>query len=522
MGASKNSRNSRRSKAFLASPAAAVGLCAIACAAIMALAAHYFYTSGVVLWYGDAEAHLNIARRIIDSRTPGISQIGTTWLPLPHLLMIPFVRNDELWKTGLAGVIPSAIAMSLAGTFLFAAVRRIFESTVAAAAATAVFLLNPNTLYLGSIPMSEPYYFASLFALLYFTVRFSDTKGWGALLGAAIAADAAASTRYEGWFLIPFAALYLVIVGKGYIRRTATLILFCAIAAIGPAMWLTHNRWFFGDPLYFYRGPWSAAAIQGDTYYPGRGSWALALHYFYEAGRLVAGLPALTLGAIGCIVAIALTTRRTIWPIVLLALAPAFYIWSIHSSSTPIFVPTLWPNSFYNTRYAMAWLPLAAFGVAALARYGRIPALAAVLIAFAPVLLHPTVNPITVQESDTNSKARRKWISETVHWLQPNIGRNETFLTSFNDMTAIYRTLGIPLRNTLTGDNDVEYNMAMENPSVFLHTDWAITISGDPIQTVLDRARRTGPRYELKQRITVKGEPALEIYKRIYDAPELP
>src|SRR5665213_3191865 len=142
MPALKSSAPSRRSNLagvvllLTAISAAAVGWCAF---------------HGYTLWYGDAEAHLNIARRIFDSRTPGIDQLGTTWLPLPHLAMLPFVRNDELWKTGLAGAIPAAFAMALAATFLFAAVRRLSESAIAAGAATAVFLLNPNTLYLGSI-----------------------------------------------------------------------------------------------------------------------------------------------------------------------------------------------------------------------------------------------------------------------------------------------------------------------------------------------------------------------------------
>src|SRR5580704_1171082 len=123
MVASKNSRNSRRSKGLrgftIASPVVSVFFCALVCFATMACAVWYFYSTGATLYFGDAEAHLNIARRIIDSRTPGWSQIGTTWLPLPHLLMIPFVRRDDLWKTGLAGAIPSAIAMALAGIFLF-------------------------------------------------------------------------------------------------------------------------------------------------------------------------------------------------------------------------------------------------------------------------------------------------------------------------------------------------------------------------------------------------------------------
>ena len=485
----------------------------------MACAVAYFERSGSTLYFGDAEAHLNIARRILDSRTPGLSQLGTTWLPLPHLLMLPWVRNDELWKTGLAGAIPAAIAMTVAGTFLFASVRRIFSSALAAAAATTVFLLNPNTLYLGSIPMSEPFFFAALFALLYFTVRFGETRGWGALSGAAIAACAAALTRYEGWFLIPFAAAFILLRGKGVARRICGTVLFCVVAAAGPALWIAYNRWFFGDPLFFYRGPWSAAAIQGKAFYPGRGDWQVALHYFLEAGRLLIGLPALLLGGAGVIAALA---RRAFWPVLLLLLPPLFYIWSVHSSSTPIYVPTLWPRNFYNTRYALALLPVAALGIGGLARFGRIPALAVLVLAFIPLLLHPLERSVTWQESDLNSRARRAWTGQAAAWLRTAVGPNETFVTSFSDMTAIYRTLGIPLRNTLTGDNDVEFDMATLRPDVFLHTDWAIVTGGDAVQTAIDRARRNGPRYELKQRITVKGEPALEIYHRVYDPPELP
>src|ERR1700719_1321766 len=139
MPGSKNSKNSRPSNV------ASTVVCFLASAAVMAAAIAYFHQSGSTLYSGDAEAHLDIARRIIDSRTPGWAQIGTTWLPLPHLLAIPLVRNDWLWHTGLAGAIASGISMTLAATFLFASVHRVFSSETAAAAAWAVFLLNPNT-----------------------------------------------------------------------------------------------------------------------------------------------------------------------------------------------------------------------------------------------------------------------------------------------------------------------------------------------------------------------------------------
>src|SRR5580658_6086675 len=109
-----------------------VTLCVIASAAIMAAAIRHFYLNGSTLYYGDAEAHLDIARRIIDSRTPGWYQVGTTWLPLPHLLMIPLVRDTWLWSTGLAGGIVSGMCMTIAAGFLFAAIRRLFDSAIAA------------------------------------------------------------------------------------------------------------------------------------------------------------------------------------------------------------------------------------------------------------------------------------------------------------------------------------------------------------------------------------------------------
>jgi len=87
---------------------------------------------------------------------------------------------------------------------------------------------------------------------------------------------------------------------------------------------------------------------QGDV--SGPGELGVALHYFFEAGKLLAGLPALALGAAGVVAALA---RRVFWPVLLLLLPPVFYVWSIHSASTPIFIPTLWPNSFttHDTRW---------------------------------------------------------------------------------------------------------------------------------------------------------------------------
>jgi hypothetical protein len=512
MPASKNSKTLRRSKTGAAGALAVLG-CFLACAAVMAAAVTYFFRTGATLYWGDAEAHLDIARRVIDSRTPGWAQLGTTWLPLPHLLMIPLVRYDYLWTTGLAGAIVSALCMSLAATFLFAVVRRCFGSALSGWTAAAVFLLNPNTLYLGSIPMTEAVFFASLFALLYFTVRFAETRGWGALAGAGIAACAGTLTRYEAWFLLPFAAVYILLTGGS--RRWWAAASFCIIAGAGPLLWFWHNWWFFDDALYFYRGPWSALAIQGNLPYPGKGDWQVAARYFLEAGKWLAGWPAFAVGAAGIAVAAA---QRVFWPLILPALLPLFYIWSIHSKGVPVFVPDLEPHGWYNTRYAMAFLPLIAVGAGALARFGRIPAMVTVAIVFAPLLLHPAEHSITWQEAEVNSRGRRAWTGQAVSFLRSAAGPNETFFTGYG-LTSIYRTLGIPLKDTLSGDNNPQYNMVWSRPDLFLWEDWAIVTGGDDVQSIVDKARLRGPLYDLQDRIFVKGQPVIEIYHRAYENP---
>ncbi len=243
------------------------------------------------MYYGDAEAHLNIARRILDSRTPGPEQLGTVWLPLPHLLMIPFVTRDSWWRSGVAGAIPSAASFVIAGTFLFAAARRLYLSTAAGVAAALLFALNPNMLYLQSIPMTEALFAASLAALLWATIWFRSTQSMWAVLAAAVASNAASLTRYEGWFLIPFVALYFLITA----RRKSCALVFALLAALGPLAWIAHNQYYYSNALEFYSGEGSAKAIyagelaQGGARYPGDHNWRLAIEYYFAAITLTQG-----------------------------------------------------------------------------------------------------------------------------------------------------------------------------------------------------------------------------------------
>src|SRR5436190_18903794 len=83
----------------------------------------YHLRHGDLLLYGDAVAHINIARRVFDSQTPGPLQLGTVWLPLPHIFMLPFIVSRWLWQTGIGGAIPSMIAYLLSVIGIFVLVR---------------------------------------------------------------------------------------------------------------------------------------------------------------------------------------------------------------------------------------------------------------------------------------------------------------------------------------------------------------------------------------------------------------
>lgn len=479
---------------------------------------------GWTLYYGDAESHLDIARGILDARTSGFEQscerFGTVWLPVPHALMLPLVGRDSLWKNGLAGAIPASVCFVIAGAFLFAAVLRLFRSPAAAWAALGVFALNPNLLYLQSTPMTEAVLFASLMALLYTTVRFSQTSSWWCVIGAGLAALVASLTRYEGWFVIPFVTLFFLLrAGK----RSAAL-LFLLIASAGPLYWLAHNWWGYGNPLEFYNGPYSAKAIYQRSLdhhvspYPGDHDWLQAATYFATAVRLSTGWVAVGLAAIGLLVA---GSKSVFWPVFYLLLPPLFYILSMYNGGSPIYVPVLWPYSYYNTRYGLAALPLLAIcaGAAVLWLPIRLRAWAVAGIVIAAAA---AASPVCWKESVVNSAGRRAWTSEAARYLASEYRTGDGIFTSLGDLAGIYREAGIPLRETLNEFNRPLFLPAARQPILLLHEQWAVAMAGDPVASAVERLSvQTGPKYELMKSIVVKGQPVIRIYHRSDPPPVL-
>jgi len=475
-----------------------------------------FYAQGSTLAYGDAEAHLNIARRITDSRVPGYEQLGTVWLPLPHVAMLPFARHDRLWRHGLAGAIPGGLVYALGAWLFFLALRRMFGSTAAAMAGTAVWALNPNLLYLQATPMTEPYSLASLALGAYCLAVFKAKQSAWAAAGLGLALTLGALTRYESWFLIPVAAMAVLLMGGN--GRWWKAVLFGACASIGPLFWLAHNQYFYSDFLEFYRGQYSAMAINKGAKYPGFHDGPVAFRYYRAAAEGCLGAPLAWMGVAG--LAVALWKRQ--WAVVLLlGFVPVFYVTSLYSSGTPIHVPNLWPNSWYNTRYGLGALPVAALGVAALAAmmHERLRGVwSALLVAacLSPWVFYPRMdNWLCWKEAQVNGNGRRTWTHAASEYLQPRYRTGDGILMSFGDQTGILRESGIRIAESLHDGDGPMFQAAVARPDLFVWEDWVICLENDRLSKAMAKMQRGPRRYERVRTFTAPYSPVVEIWRHI-------
>ena len=168
----------------------------------------FYFKEGDVLLYGDAVAHINIARRVFDCKTPGLLQLGTVWLPLPHLLMIPFLISMKMWQSGAGGSIPSMVAYVFGVVGMFRLTRgalsgwRAPDGVARASAwiAALIYAANPNLMYMQSTAMGESIYLAFfVWSVTYFSEWIRGNRA--ALNRCGLCLAGACLTRYDGWFL---------------------------------------------------------------------------------------------------------------------------------------------------------------------------------------------------------------------------------------------------------------------------------------------------------------------------------
>jgi hypothetical protein len=511
------------------------------------------FRRGDILLFGDAVAHINIARRVFDSRTPGLLQLGTVWLPLPHLLMMPFLVSKRLWQTGAGGSVPSMIAYVLGVTGIFRLVRAALafsenarpSSRKTAWFAAAIFGLNPNLLYLQATAMTESVYLALfIWSVVYFGefVRgcdegepvWKEAKRSLWKCGACLAG--VCLTRYDGWFVASAMTVLVILCGwrtQGVDARR-TVVRFVLLAAAMPLLWFTYNAIVYRNPLEFANGQYSARAIEKKTAvpgfppHPGTNNLPVAALYFVKAGEFsvaegnwqTAWLGLALLGS----VAVGLRDRREA-PLLLLWLPVPFYMLSVAYGGVPIFTPAWWPHSLYNIRYGLQMLPALAVFLALAAWYGAsavrgLPAkwaIAALAVGFS-VISYVGVwqaEPGCYREAWVNSRTRLQLEGELAEQLK-RLPPDSSFLMYLGEHVGALQEAGIPLRRAISEGNhrvwkqpsDPEglWERTLANPAGY--ADFVVAFDGD---TVWQAVHELG--LPVLARIEVAGQHAATIYR---------
>ena len=515
----------------------------------------FYFKHNEILLYGDAIAHINIARRVFDSKTPGLLQLGTVWLPLPHLVMIPFLVSKGLWQRGAGGSIPSMMAYVMAVVGIFRLVRGIFSpgeepdgtARIAAWSAAACFAANPNLIYMQSTAMGESLYLAFfVWAVVYFSEweRGSDAALWKCGLCLA----AACLCRYDGWFLACALCLWVVLRAlllrnrPGKTRNSArAIVTFILIAAAAPALWLAYNGIVYRNPLEFANGPYSAKAIEkrtqtpGNPGHPGSNNPVLAAQYFVKAAEanvaqnewLQRGWIVLLAAGIGVFAfrrhRVAAPARPAFGLLFLLIPLP-FYALSVAYGGVPIFIPYWWPFTHYNVRYGLQLLPAFAIAVGILVQLlmrsgisNRLRvALLMSLFAFVAASYAGVWNatPLSLKEAQVNMRTRNQ-LQTQVSALLSELPSNATLLMYLGDHVGALEQAGIPLEHTINEgnhrmwkqptDQDGLWERALADPPKYV--DYAVAFEGDPVWQAVH-----GKLPELVE-LHVSGQPRTVLYR---------
>ena len=235
-------------------------------------AAFYLYSIDKysLLYYGDSTSHLVAARKIFDwAENPGLAQIGTVWLPLPHFLLVPFSLIDPLFFTGFAGTAVSLSCLTITSVFLYRIIRSLTGYSHIAFATALLYATNPNILYMGITAMTEAPFVLFFVGGAYYFQRWHqnlDQNKFHDLIICTILVSLATFCRYEGWF-IPVVLLIIVsIVARKQeswnTKRKVSAILLSLISFSCIAIWIIFNFLNYGDPFEFANAQFYSAASQ--------------------------------------------------------------------------------------------------------------------------------------------------------------------------------------------------------------------------------------------------------------------
>jgi Dolichyl-phosphate-mannose-protein mannosyltransferase len=452
-------------------------------AAALSIGFYAWYDAhGLTLAFNDARIRELIARRVLMSRTPGLAQLGTTWLPLPSLLMLPLIWNDSLFRDGLAGSLPSMAAYVIGAVYMYRTALLLTRSRAAGWVAAAVLMLNPSLLYMQTTAMSEVPSLTAFVVAIYYALRVAETHHALDLVKCAAAVAAGTLIRYDDWALafalVPTLAL-LAWRHRGYLLAEAWTILFGLLAFAGCAGWVIYNWVIFHDPLrsFFYgSSTHSFTANAPHVHLPARGHAVFALEQYGltvadTVGWLMLPLALLGLLAFGW----RFRLRAATLPAYLTLVPFAFYWLVLFEGVNAESLPQLGQGSYYNVRFGLAMIPAVAVFVSCAAAAGTrlrsAPLLTLVLAAtVASSVIGWEHTPLDVREAlygsagaSTEAAGKRE-----ADWLAPRYHGGNVLITYVNNQTLIFYLLTqhhFNDRAFITDANGAQFERALADPA---------------------------------------------------------
>lgn len=441
-------------------------------ALIFSVIAFYLsYSNNYILTYNDAASHLNIARRVIDNLTPGLAQIGTVWLPLPHVFMLPFAWNNFLWHTGFAGSIVSMLAYIVSVVFIFKAIYAITKSNLGSVIGALVMALNPNFLYLQTTPMTETLLLATFAMTIYFLAKYMTDFKVQSLLFCSIAVTASTLIRYDGWFLFMSLLVLLplwVFALKGRKQAEGTLFLFGMMGGAGIVGWVLWNWAIFKDPMYFITGPFSAYAqqriLKNVGQLPTEGNLFNALYYYFWAMVDNNGMILFISTAIGGFIIPFILKHKRMIIVFGAAFSPIlFNTIALYMGQSAMNIPQAFNDpGMFNIRYGLMALPFISLVLGTLAS-NRILAVLIILAFVAQGFIFVRQGlPVSLADG-VNGLNNTYYTVEASKWLANNY-EGGLILTSLASHDAFVARAGIPMKNYVHEGTREYWNNALNGP----------------------------------------------------------
>ena len=413
-----------------------------------------FLKNGLGLSYNDARSHLDIGRRVVEGLKPGLAQLGSVWLPLPHVLMIPTIWNDFMWHSGLSGALQSMLSFITTGVLVFYYLKRLKVGLLGRLMAVFLFVVNLNILYMQSTAMTELLLIATMTAAAYELLVWYQDDRLLSLMKASFWVMLATLIRYDGWFL------FLMVVGLitihsykkiGLKAAEARLLFFSTVGALGIALWFLWNLLIFKDPLYFIYGPYAAYTQQLQLAEAGnlatKGNLLFSIKVYFYALSYNSNIFLLLLGALGAVIfyfdrkistSVKLASSALFAPLI-------FNVIALYLGQSVLFIQGLSGNTWFNVRYGLVMMPAIVIFIGYLvnrAKSLRIVLLGLVLM----VSFFAFVNADAVTIDDATVGSSQKNVTEVSGWLKTNAANRPGFvLISAASHDAIIFSSGLPM-----------------------------------------------------------------------------